>query len=98
MQIEGKIAGRQVAELNRAWREAEPVFEESKLVLDIRGITYLDDNALSLLAEIFAKTRAEFVADTPLTKYFAEQAVRGLQPENGNLREGHSQHKARKTS
>jgi hypothetical protein len=31
-----------------------------------------------LLAEIHAKTGAEFLADTPMTKYFAEEAMQGI--------------------
>ena len=36
----------------------------------------------NLLAEIHAKTGAEFLADTPLTKYFAEEAQQGIPTES----------------
>jgi hypothetical protein len=45
--------------------------------VDLRGVTHVDGTGRNLLAEIHAKTGAEFLADTPLTKYFAEQARQG---------------------
>jgi hypothetical protein len=98
IQIEGKVAGQQVAELDRAWEEASVTLGEKKLTLDIRGITFLDENARQLLAGIFTKTQAEFIADTPLTKYFAEQAQQTLRPGNGMNLDTPSQPKARKQS
>jgi hypothetical protein len=74
IKIEGKIAGRNVAELERAWQELAPTLGGKKLSVDLRGVTFMDGNAKHLLAEIHAKTDAEFIADTPLTKYFAQQA------------------------
>lgn len=96
IQVEGKIAGRQVAELDRAWQETTVTLGEMKLSLDIRGVTYLDENARRLLAGIFAITGAEFIADTPLTKYFAEQAQQSLHTRNSKKLETHSQPKVRK--
>jgi hypothetical protein len=61
-------------------------------------VTYLDENARHLLAGIFAKSQAKFIADTPLTKYFAEQARQNFHPENGKNLESHSQPKVRKQS
>jgi hypothetical protein len=98
MRVEGKLAGPQVAELDRAWQELGLTLGETKLSLDIRGVTYLDESARHLLAGIFAKTQAEFIADTPLTKYFAEQARQSLRPENGKNLDSHSQPKVRKQS
>jgi hypothetical protein len=39
-------------------------------------VTYMDGAGMQLLAEIHCKTNADLVADTPLTKYFAEEARR----------------------
>jgi hypothetical protein len=76
--IEGKIAGPNVAELDRAWRELEPALGEKKLSVDLCGVTFMDGKAKQLLAEIYAKTQAAFIADTPLTKYFAQQAQQNI--------------------
>ncbi|HET6143162.1 MAG TPA: hypothetical protein VFE02_06605 [Candidatus Acidoferrales bacterium] len=96
IQVEGKIVGQQVAELDRAWQEAAVTLGQGKLSVDIRGVTYLDENARRLLAGIFATTQAEFIADTPLTKYFAEQAQQGFSARYGKNLDTHSQPKVRK--
>lgn len=74
MKIEGKLAGPQVQEVQRAWLELTPSITEKRLLVDLRGVTHVDGSGRELLAHIHAKTAAEFLADTPLTKYFAEQA------------------------
>jgi hypothetical protein len=76
MKIEGKLAGLQVPELRRAWQVLAPSMGPRKLLLDLRGVTHVDAPGRILLAEIHAKAGAEFMADTPLTKYFAEEAAR----------------------
>ena len=48
------------------------------LDVDLCGVTHVDDAGRSLLAEIHARTGAQFIADTPLTKYFAERAQQGV--------------------
>ena len=74
IKIEGKIVGPSVTELDRAWRELEPTLKDKKLSVDLCGVMFMDGKARDLLAEIYAKTHAAFIADTPLTKYFAQQA------------------------
>jgi anti-anti-sigma regulatory factor len=78
MKIEGKIAGPNVAALCQAWLDLAPSLGPGKLVVDIRGVRHVDEAGVNLLAEIHEKTGAEFVADTPLTKYFAEEAQHGI--------------------
>jgi ABC-type transporter Mla MlaB component len=78
LKIEGKVAGPMVSELRRAWRDLATVLGPRKLRVDLCGVTHLDGNGQSVLAEIHAKTGAEFLADTPLTKYFAEAVQRGI--------------------
>lgn len=74
LKIEGKVAGLQVRELCRAWEDLAPALGQKKLRVDLCGVTHVDGTGRNLLAEIHARTGAEFVADTPLTKYFAENA------------------------
>ena len=38
----------------------------------------MDMTGRHLLAEIHTKSGAEFLADTPMTKYFAEEAMQGI--------------------
>lgn len=74
MKIEGKLSGMQVPELRRAWLELVPALTEKHLLVDLRDVTYVDSTGTHLLADIHASSGAEFLADTPLTKYFAELA------------------------
>jgi anti-anti-sigma regulatory factor len=78
LKIEGRVANSLVGELRRAWRELAPSQGSKKLRVDLRGVTFMDMTGRQLLAEIHAKTGAEFLADTPMTKYFAEEALHGV--------------------
>jgi anti-anti-sigma regulatory factor len=78
MKIEGKVAGPNVSALNDAWEDLQPTLRQRALLLDVRGVTHMDEAGRDLLAEIYEKTGAEFLADTPLTKYFAEEAQRKI--------------------
>jgi ABC-type transporter Mla MlaB component len=79
LKVEGQIAGLRVPELHRAWQELTPSLRQKKLRVDLRGVTHVDGAGRSLLAEIHARTGANFLADTPLTKYFAEEAQQSMQ-------------------
>ena len=78
VKIEGDIAGIQVPELRRAWQELVASLGTKRLSVDLRGVTHVDGTGLKLLAEIHEATGAEFIADTPLTKYFADEARQGV--------------------
>ena len=75
MKVEGKIAGPAVSALQQAWQDLTPSLGERKLLVDLRGVTHVDGTGRELLATIHSETGAEFQADTPLTKYFAEVAL-----------------------
>ena len=77
LKVEGRAAEPMVAEFHRAWQDVVPSLGSRKLLVDLRGVTFMDTTGRHLLAEIHAKTGAEFLADTPMTKYFAEEAMRG---------------------
>jgi len=85
LKIEGRVLGRKVSELHRAWQSLAPSLGSRKLSVDIRGLRFIDATGKRLLAEIHAKTGAEFLADTPLTKYFAEQAQRHIRMQSKRL-------------
>jgi hypothetical protein len=75
LKIEGRAAEPIVAELLRAWQELASSIGQRKLLVDLRGVTFMDATGRRLLAEIHARTGAEFLADSPLTKYYAEEAT-----------------------
>jgi ABC-type transporter Mla MlaB component len=74
LKIEGKLVGVHVPELSRAWQELVPSLGKKKLLVDVRDLMHVDEAGRNLLADIHATGKAEFLADTPLTKYFAQQA------------------------
>ncbi|MBZ5659280.1 MAG: hypothetical protein LAO08_02640 [Acidobacteriia bacterium] len=78
LKIEGKLAGKRVSELDRAWQAMAPSLSSKGLVVDLRGVTFADAEGRRALANIHSKTGAEFLADTPLTKYYADEALKGI--------------------
>jgi anti-anti-sigma regulatory factor len=78
MKIEGKIAGPKVSALNESWQDLAPFLGQRKLLVDLRGVTHIDGTGRNLLADIHSKAGAAFLADTPHTKYFEEEAQRGV--------------------
>lgn len=79
LKIEGRAAEPLVAELDRTWQGLAPSLGSRKLSVDLRGVTFIDTTGRRLLAEIHAKTGADFIADRPLSKYYAEEAMQGIQ-------------------
>lgn len=78
LKIEGKLAGNRVSELGRAWQALEGSLLSKRLVVDLRGLTFADTDGRKALADIHSRTKAEFLADTPLTKHYAELAQQGI--------------------
>ncbi len=75
IQLEGKIAGPWVAELNRSWHSLAASLGPKELRLDLRGVAFVDSKGRQLLQEIHQRTNASFLADTPLTRHFADDAM-----------------------
>lgn len=76
--IDGRVADPFLIEFQRAWHDLAPSLGSRKLSVDLRGVTFMDTSGRQLLAEIHAKTGADFIADRPLTKYYAEEAMQGI--------------------
>jgi anti-anti-sigma regulatory factor len=75
IQLEGKIVGPWVEEFDRAWHALETDVSKS-LRLDLCGVDFVDDRGRRLLQDIYRKTHASFLANSPLTHYFADEAMR----------------------
>jgi hypothetical protein len=71
--LEGRLAGPWVAELTRAWGETAPRLGNKALVLNLRDLTYSNDEGKQVLRQIVAQTNAEVLASNPLTKYLAQE-------------------------
>lgn len=76
IQLEGKVTGPWVEELNSTWHSLAPSLDSKELHLDLREVAFVGGNGRRLLREIYQKTNASFLADSPLTPYFAEDAMR----------------------
>jgi len=63
-------------EFQRAWESVAASLGPRKLLVDLCGVTHMDADGTRVLAEIHKQTNADFLADTPMNKYFAEEARR----------------------
>ena len=71
--LEGRLAGPWVAELSRAWRETAPRLKSKTLSLNLRDLTYSNEDGTQVLREIVAQTSAEILTRDPLMKYLAQE-------------------------
>ncbi|MGB8458552.1 MAG: hypothetical protein WCE50_12580 [Candidatus Acidiferrum sp.] len=78
MRLEGKVVGPWVDECHRAWHAIRAELGSKKIRLDVRGVTFMDGRGTALLQEIQQMSGAEVLADSPLTKYFAERIMREI--------------------
>lgn len=76
LRLEGRVTGTWVPEIKRSWQEITSSLGSRKLRVDLNGVTHMDRDAKAMLAEIHKASGAEFLANTPLTKYFAAEARR----------------------
>ena len=76
LRLEGRVVGPMVDELSRTWCSLAPSLGLKSLVIDLHGLVFIDTAGLAVLAEIHQRTGAQFRADTPLTKYFAEEVMK----------------------
>jgi len=74
IKIEGRLCGPYVEELNRTWRALQPETGDKKISVDLCGMTGVDEAGKRLLAEMYSKSRVDFITRSVLTEYFAEQA------------------------
>jgi hypothetical protein len=75
IKLEGKIAGLWVEEFNRTWKSLKAPLGSRELQLDLRGVAFVDAKGRGLLRKIYQKTNARFLTDSPLTQYFADDAM-----------------------
>jgi hypothetical protein len=75
IKLEGKIVGPWVEELNRIWHSLTPSLGSKDLRLDLCNVAFVDNKGRQLLREIYQQTNARFLTDSPLTQYFADDAM-----------------------
>ncbi|MFZ0735605.1 MAG: hypothetical protein WAM96_00790 [Candidatus Acidiferrales bacterium] len=76
MQLEGKVVGPWTREFDQTWRLVAGSLGSKRLCVDLREVLQMDADGRRVLAEIYKKTGADLLANTPMTKYFAEEARR----------------------
>jgi hypothetical protein len=72
-EVEGKLAGPWVQELEGCWREASD--SERSVRVMLCGITFIDDKGRDLLVEMY-RHGAELVADGCMNKAMVEEIIR----------------------
>lgn len=78
VRLEGKVSGPWADELENTWHGLETSLGRKQLWVDLREVRYIDQAGRKVLTEM-GKSHAEFLADSPLTRYFAEEAMRAAQ-------------------
>lgn len=76
IKLEGKVAGLWVAELDRVWRALTELARAKELHLDLRNVNFMDADGKKVLSDIYRRRKANFVTDSPLSQYFADEAMR----------------------
>ena len=74
LKLEGKVAHPWTAELEAIWGRIVDGLENRTLHLDLRGTTFVDRHGMQLLRTIVQATNPVILADSPLTRQYAEQA------------------------
>jgi hypothetical protein len=74
LKVEGRVIGDWATELERFWDSFHPLLGAKKLCLDICDVVYADRRGKQILRKIVAATGADILADSPLTKQFANEA------------------------
>jgi anti-anti-sigma regulatory factor len=77
MTLQGRIAGPEVAELNRAWTEMAPRLREKHLWIDLRKVIHADAAGKQTLGEIYSHTKAKLLTRTLWTEYLALEIMHG---------------------
>lgn len=73
MKLEGRVIGPWVSECKRSWLRLKPMLSGRKLSLDLCGLTFIADAGMNALSEIYGDGHPTFIADSPLTRHFAEK-------------------------
>jgi len=78
LKLEGKLTGPWIDELKKVWHSLAPRGAKT-FFIDLRGLTYLSAEGKQVLLEMYSQTGAQFIADSPMTKHFADEARRALE-------------------
>ena len=71
--LEGRLVGPWIAELERCWREAEQSATGRRLVVDLTGVTFVEQEGKALLTRIY-QAGAELLATGCCMRSIVEDA------------------------
>lgn len=71
--LEGRLAGAWVAELKRAWKDSAERLNARTVSLDLRNVTFVDEDGKRALREIEEQTGAALIATTPWAKHLVAE-------------------------
>ena len=77
LELEGKLAGPWVEELENCWREAFNSHQSVKIMLC--AVTFIDDRGRKLLVQMY-REGAELVAEGCMNKAIVAEITRGMRP------------------
>lgn len=80
LQLEGRLAGPAVSEAERCWRETCAENPDRPRRLDLRGVTFLDQEGKSFLKRVFQQG-ASFLSSGCLTRAYVEEITRSSKEE-----------------
>ncbi len=73
--LEGRIVGPWAAELGVAWKQLTPTLQGRPVEVDLRDVTFVDEDGMRILRQIYRESRNTFQTANPLTVSFAEMAT-----------------------
>lgn len=82
LQLEGRLAGAWVKELDECWLSAVRTKTTLPLVVDLSGVTYIDAEGKDLLKKIY-QAGAELVASGCLTSCVVREITKDLRSREG---------------
>jgi anti-anti-sigma regulatory factor len=74
IRLEGRVVGAWVDELRQLWQRQARSLARKKILVDLCGVTHMSADGIKILADMHRTNGAQFVTNTPMTQYFAEQA------------------------
>jgi len=74
--VEGRVVHPWTEELEKFMHETANHLANKRLFLDLCGTTFVDRNGMRILRKIVRMHNPIILADSPLTRQFAEQATR----------------------
>jgi hypothetical protein len=80
--VEGKLAGACVAELEKCWQSAQSADWRLSLVVDLVGVTFIDDPGRQLLTQMHG-SGTKFLAAGIMTRCLIEEIERASEKVRG---------------